>query len=100
MPEPAKVPPGYVYELSAMCVDIEGHARIDPYAVMAFAAGKKNVNPDPPVLLLEKLEDGTIKVDLSKCGVYAWSPGPIPERKHGLEWILVTQFTGQRTPKE
>jgi hypothetical protein len=106
VPEPAKVPPGYVYttpyalevgkilvfDLGAMQVDIDGHAWIDPFAINVDPAITKNA------VLLEKLEDGTIKVNLSRCHGHSWRRGPKPERKHGLDWIMVSEFVGQVPP--
>jgi len=106
VPEPAKVPPGYVYttpyalevgkivvfDLGAMQVDIDGHAWIDPFAINVDFAITKNA------VLLEKLEDGTIKVNLSRCHGHSWRRGPKPEKKHGLDWIMVSEFVGQVPP--
>jgi hypothetical protein len=106
VPEPAKVPPGYVYttpyalevgkivvfDLGAMQVDIDGHAWIDPFAINVDPAITKHA------VLLEKLEDGTIKVNLSRCHGHSWRRGPKPEKKHGLDWIMVSEFVGQVPP--
>lgn len=106
MPEPAKVPPGYVYttpyalevgkivvfDLGAMQVDIDGHAWIDPFATNIDPATTKKA------VLLEKMQDGTIKVNLSRCHGHSWRRGPKPEKKHGLDWIMVSEFVGQVPP--
>jgi hypothetical protein len=110
MADPAKIPPGYVYatpytlepgrplefEVTAMKADINGHAWIDPFGIMA---NRSQSSAHKQKVILEKLEDGTFKADLSAAHGYVWTREAKPEPKHGLSWIPVTEFTGQKPPE-
>jgi hypothetical protein len=86
------------FEVSAMVADPDGHGWIDPYAphitpIEAEAQHKE-------LIILEKLQDGTFKVNLGKCKDHAWRRCPIPEPRNGLKWIAVSRFVSESEHSE